>query len=139
MEEKLRLVYRADFKRRGMICHEFDIFVGETRVGECFLREGDSTRIMTLGNVGYRIDEEHRGHSYAALSLKALARVAKLYGIGRLVICCLPTNAASCRSCEKAGAVLDTTLELCENDDSYAYGTRFVRRYFMECEKQPEL
>lgn len=133
--KELKISYIGDSERRGFLYHEYEMFVGGESVGECFLKEGSESRIMTLGNVGYYVNEEHRGNSYAASAIGELARVAPRYNIDRLVICCKADNTASARSCEKAGARFDSVIELTENDDSLAYGTRYVRRYFLDVQK----
>ena len=132
MSKKLCLAYVGDSERRGFLYHEYEMTVGDYTVGECFLKEGDASRIMTLGNVGYYVHEEHRGNSYAAAALTELLHFAPRYNIDRLVICCKIDNIASEKSCIRAGAYYDTTVTLDEKDDSYAYGTRYVKRYFLD-------
>ena len=132
MSKKVRLAYVGDYERRGFLYHEYEMLVGDESVGECFLKEGDASRIMTLGNVGYYVREEHRGNAYAAAALTELLRFAPKYNIDRLVICCKADNIASVKSCVRAGAHYNTTVTLDEKDDSYAYGTRCLKRYFLD-------
>ena len=134
-KQKLKLSYVGDSERRSFLYHEYEMLVGDESVGECFLKEGERSRIMTLGNVGYYVREEHRGNSYAAAAITELLRFAPRYNIDRLVICCKPDNTASEKSCIKSGARYDGIVTLDENDDSYAYGTKYVKRYFLDVPK----
>ena len=131
--EGIRLFYVGDSEKRECLYHNFEIVSsGGVCVGRCFLKEGDENIIMTTGNVGYSVDEEHRGHGYASAALRELADAARECGIARLVICCFAENVASARSCENAGARFDAEISLCESDPSYAYGKRRIKRYFLD-------
>ena len=58
------------------------------------------------------VHSPHRGHRYAARSLRLLIPLARELGIAPLWITCDPENAASRRSAERAGATLAEIIDL---------------------------
>jgi len=77
------------------------------------LRLGRGRHIMRhAGHVGYGVHSPHRGHRYAARSLRLLIPLARELGIAPLWITCDPENAASRRSAERAGATLAEIIDL---------------------------
>lgn len=83
---------------------------GET-VGDACLRIG---RVPPeLGNVGYSVDEDHRGQGYATEALALLCSEARALGLDGLSVICRTENTPSRRVCEKCGGTL--SVENCRN------------------------
>jgi hypothetical protein len=75
-------------------------------VGKVSLRVGDGLQAYWGGNVGYEVDEPHRGHRYAYEATKLLFPLAKQHGMDCLFISCEDSNIASARTIELLGGVL---------------------------------
>ena len=71
-------------------------------IGAIVLRVGDLPEY--IGHIGYDVEPDHRGHHFAARSLKLIRDLARHHGMDEIVITCLPENTASVRTCELAGA-----------------------------------
>jgi predicted acetyltransferase len=99
-------------------------------VGLLSLRVGSSVWLERYaGHIGYAIAEQHRGRRYASRALALVAPLAWRCGIVPVWITCNPDNAASCRTCELAGAEFIETVSLPPGNDMYARGDRFKSRY----------
>lgn len=99
-------------------------------VGGIDLRIGNTPHlVMYGGHIGYRVEPEHRGHHYAARSVRLLFPLARHYGLNPLWITCNPDNLASRRTCELAGASLVEVVDLPEDTDMYRRGERQKCRY----------
>lgn len=99
-------------------------------VGAISLRLGDNyTLIMHAGQIGYGVDEAHRGQRLASRSVRLLKPLAKSHGFEELWITCDPDNLASRRTCELAGAELVEIVDLPSGSDMYDRGDRFKCRY----------
>jgi tagatose 1,6-diphosphate aldolase len=59
---------------------------------------------LYAGHIGYAVHDIHRGHRYAARSVRLLIPYARRLGIEPLWITCDPENLASRRTLEIAGA-----------------------------------
>jgi len=90
-------------------------------VGRCSFRVGDTDNrhIKYGGNIGYDIDEPHRGNKYSQKACKLLLIFAKSHGMRSVYITCDPENAASRRICELLGADFICILDLPEDDYNY--------------------
>jgi predicted acetyltransferase len=74
-------------------------------LGTINLRVGSTPHVeLYAGHVGYTVRPSHRGHKYAARSVRLLIPLAGKLGLNPLWITCDPENIASRRSCELAGA-----------------------------------
>lgn len=100
-----------------------------TEIGRCDLRIGHNDRLYIGGNIGYGIDEKHRGHRYAAKACGLLLRQARKHGMEYLIITCDPDNSASARTCELAGGKYLETAAIPEWHDMYERGLREVKIY----------
>jgi len=108
----------------------FDICLdGVGAIGRCDLRLGENARTRLDGNAGYLIHRPWRGHRYAARALGLLLALARRRGMARLIVTCDPENAASARTCERAGGVAVGTVPLPPDHGLYATGQRAVRVY----------
>ncbi len=110
--------------------YHFDICLTDgTGIGKCDLRIGHNERLYYGGNIGYRIDEAHRGHRYAAKACGLLFRLARKHGMEYVLITCDPDNAASSRTCELAGGKYLETAAIPEWHNMYEEGLRRVMIY----------
>jgi predicted acetyltransferase len=74
-------------------------------MGRINLRCGSTPHIERYGgHLGYDVDPEHRGHRYAARSVRLLVPLARRLGLDPLWITCDPENAPSRRTLEIVGA-----------------------------------
>jgi predicted acetyltransferase len=130
----LRLVLRhrmpADPEGVTVPMYRFDIQVDAERVGGIDLRLGATDFILQYdGQVGYAVDQRHRGHRYAARALTLLKPLALRHGLTPLWITCNPDNLASRRTCEIAGAELVDIVDIPSDCDMFAKGDRQKCRY----------
>ena len=105
----------VDLRKRHHVYDEdsvsFDILLHDTDTvaGMCDLRFGYTWELYYAGNIGYRIHEPYRGHSYAYYACRLLLEQAyEQYGMKELYITCSPDNIASKKTIEKLGAVFVT-------------------------------
>jgi len=76
-----------------------------TVAGRINLRAASNPHIEWYGgHIGYDVEPEHRGHRYAARSVRLLVPLARKLGLDPLWITCDPENIASRRTLEIAGA-----------------------------------
>ena len=83
--------------------HYFDIILKSTneRIGYIDLRVGYTEYLYYLGNVGYRVYDEHRGHGYAYQACVLLFEYVKKLELPYLIITCDPDNIPSRKTLEK--------------------------------------
>lgn len=128
----LRLVKTCDEQpeKRWLPAYYFDICLLEgTKIGHCDLRIGHNDKTYIGGNIGYRIDEPYRGHHYAAKACALLFKQAKKHNMDYLIITCIPTNAASSRTCQIAGGEYVEIADIPEDNEMYSEGKRQVMVY----------
>ena len=105
--------------------YEFAICKNGEKIGGIHLRIGYTDGLYYGGQIGYNIDEKHRGNGYAGRACQLLLPVAKAHGMIKLLITNNYTNDASRRVCEKLGARLVRVARLPEWHDIYQRGGRF--------------
>lgn len=93
-----------------------------TKMGVCDLRIGHNENLYYGGNIGYRIEEEYRGHHYAGKACLLLFELAKKHDLGYVIITCDPDNLPSRKTCEYAGGKLLEIADLPEHNDMRARG-----------------
>jgi len=121
---ELKYVPGYDF----MICKD-----GEN-VGRIGLRIGYggglyNSNLYYGGQIGYDVDEAHRGNGYAVRACRLLEPIAKVHDMGVLLITNNVHNRASMRVCEKLGTTLVSIVRLPEWTDMYKEGSRFQNIY----------
>jgi len=87
--------------------YQFHMVHRETRemLGNTRLSLGSTPHLeLYAGHIGYGVLPPHRGHHYAARSVRLLLPLARRLGIDPLWITCDPENLASRRTLELAGA-----------------------------------
>lgn len=105
----------------------------EKKIGGINLRIGNTERLVKYsGHIGYGVEPEHRGHHYAARSVRLLLPLARQHGMETLWITCNPDNIASRRTCELAGAEFIEIVDLPEDTDMYQKGARQKCRYRLD-------
>lgn len=87
------------------------------RVGACDLRIGYNDNLYYGGHIGYAVDEEFRGHHYAAKACELLFALARKHGMPYLYITCNPDNLPSRKTCEYLGCELLGIVELPEDNE----------------------
>lgn len=116
-----------DKKTKWVPSYEFYICLHNgTVVGTCDLRIGHNENIYYSGNIGYEIYEEFRGNRYASKAVRLLYELAKLHNVESLLITCDPSNGASKRVCERAGAKFIERATIPERHQMYQEGKREV-------------
>ena len=86
-------------------------------MGACNLRVGYTDGLYYVGHIGYRINEEYRGHHYAAKACKLLLSLAQKHEMCYLYITCNPDNWASRKTCEYLQGEFLGVVELPEDND----------------------
>ena len=87
------------------------------KMGVCDLRIGHNEKLYYGGNIGYRIEEEYRGHHYAGKACLLLFELARRHDLEYVIITCNPDNYASRQTCEYAGGKLIELVEVPEGND----------------------
>lgn len=132
----LRLAHTAEANpARGFVpAYEFAVVrhADDIAVGRVNLRIGSVDTLRVAGNIGYAIDEAHRGHRYALKACRLLLPLARGHGLERLCITCNPDNTASRRTAELLGARLDGIEPIPPEHDLYRRGERCVCLYVLE-------
>ena len=87
------------------------------KMGVYDLRIGHNDNLYYGGNIGYRVEEEYRGHHYAGKACMLLFNLARKHDMEYLIITCNPDNYASRKTCEYAGGELLEIAEVPEGND----------------------
>ena len=127
---RLNRTCEAQPEKKWLPAYYFDICLlnGEV-IGYCDLRIEHNHKTYVGGNIGYGINESHRGHHYAAKACELLFRQARKHGMDYVIITCTPENIASARTCEIAGGIYLETADIPKDNEMYAEGKRRVRIY----------
>ncbi len=108
----------------NIVLHGTDI-----KAGGINLRVKHNDNTYYGGNIGYGVDEEHRGHHYASKACLLVKEAAIAHGLDYLIITCDPENIASRKTCEYLGAELLEIAMLPEDNEMYLEGKRIKCRY----------
>ena len=107
-----------DPKRKWVPAYHFHICNKQgNRMGKCDLRIGYNIGLYYGGHIGYAVNEEFRGHHYAAKACRLLFELAKKHGMDYLYITCDPDNRPSRKTCELLNGKLLEIAELPEDND----------------------
>jgi predicted acetyltransferase len=122
----------AGFKKGWVPFYDFAIRLAgkPEQIGHVGLRIGN-VELVTMygGHIGYSINEEHRGHHYAAKACRLVGQVARDYGFKELWITCNPDNYASRKTIETIGGEFIEIVDLPKDNDMYQAGDRQKCRY----------
>jgi tagatose 1,6-diphosphate aldolase len=99
-------------------------------VGGINLRVGSTPHLhLYAGHIGYTVHPAHRGHRYAARSVRLLIPVARQLHFEILWITCDPENISSRRTAELAGAQFVEIVNVPENCIIHQAGHKTKCRY----------
>lgn len=123
---RLEKTVEANPEKRWVDTYHFKIclILGETEVGHCDLRVGNTEKLYFGGNIGYTVYEPYRGDHYAGKACLLLFELARKHEMTYLYITCNPDNYASKRTCEYAGGILESIIDLPTDNDMYMEGER---------------
>jgi predicted acetyltransferase len=102
------------FSPQSIPSHHFRlVHTSGENMGYICLREGSTKHIeQHAGHIGYAVDPPHQGHRYAARAIRLLLPLARELGFETIWITCDPSNTASRRTCELAGAEFIEIVEI---------------------------
>lgn len=127
---EIRLVcvkkHPADPVKQYVPAYDFIIAKAGEKIGEINLRIGYPASLYYGGQIGYGVDEAHRGHGYAAAACRLLSPVLRAHGMKTALITNDVDNAASRRVCEKLGARFLRRARLPQDHDLRKEGQEFV-------------
>jgi len=112
--------------------YEFAVCKNSEQIGHIGLRIGygggqKNDNLYYGGQIGYGINEAHRGKGYAVEACKLLLPIAKAHKMTKLLITNNYTNIASRRVCEKLSAKhVGKMVRLPDWNDMYKEGQRFI-------------
>ena len=96
--------------------------------GRITLRVTDDAELeLIYGHIGYRVDEEYRGHGYAGRAVLLLLPLARHHGLTQLWATCAPENGASRQTLERTGFSLIEMVVVPELMRRGAVGERICR------------
>ena len=102
-------------------------------LGNINLRVGSTRHIqLYAGHIGYSVHPPHRGHRYAARSVRLLMSLARQLQFEALWITCDPENKSSRRSAERAGATLVEIVDVPPECIIYQSGHKRKCRYRLD-------
>ena len=109
----------AQPQKKYLPAYLFEMVANGQPVGRCTLRVGYNDLVEYAGNIGYEVEEEHRGHHYALISCRLLLRLARRHRMEEVLITCREDNFASKRTCEQLGATLAGRVDVPVNHEMY--------------------
>jgi len=109
----------------------FCIYRAGTRdyVGYVSLRLGESPALYYLGHIGYRIEEKHRGHSYAEKACRLMLPLLRKLCLESVVITANVENLPSRKTAENLGCALERIAPVPAEYLSICAGARHKCRY----------
>ena len=120
---KLNKTSDANIEKQFVSAYHFDIcLLDDTTIGKCDLRVGHNNKTYIGGNIGYGIDEQYRGHHYAAKACKLLFKLARKHNMEYLIITCDPSNIASSKTCEMLKGKYIEIIDIPKDNEMYALG-----------------
>lgn len=103
----------------------FEMRVASERIGNISLRIGMCDSLYYGGQIGYGVEEAHRGCGYAGRACKLLLPLIRWHGYQQILITNNHTNQSSRRVCEKLGANMVRVAELPDWHELYQAGQRY--------------
>lgn len=123
---RLEKTVAANPEKRWVDTYHFKIVLRSTNteVGYCDFRVGNTEKLYFGGNIGYGVYESYRGNHYAGKACLLLFELAKMHGMQYLYVTCNPDNFASRKTCEYAGGILESMIDLPTDNDMYLIGEK---------------
>ena len=126
--ERVRLELSIAFKDQ----YYYNVYDKEhNRVGECDLYLTQDKDVYYLGNIGYEIFSQYRGHGYSKDCSKLLIDLASKIGVSELTITANPNNIASLKIINSLGAKFVEVIKVPRNCQLYKTGDRYLERYII--------
>ncbi|RPI79774.1 MAG: GNAT family N-acetyltransferase [Desulfobacteraceae bacterium] len=100
-----------------------------TAIGSIRLRIGSAPKLRYPGHIGFEVNENYRGHRYAAQSCQLIFSLARAHGLSAVWLTVDPKNIPSRRTCEMVGGKYIETVRVSKAHEMYDQGKRFLRRY----------
>lgn len=98
-------------------------------VGYVSLRLGESPSLYYLGHIGYRIEQEYRGHGYAGRACRLMLPLMRQHGLRSVVITTDVDNLPSRKTCEALGCTLERIAPVPTEYRALCSGSRQKCRY----------
>lgn len=99
------------------------------QVGHLNFKVGDTHHIIQcVGHIGYEIQPEYRGNSYAYFACNAIRPFIREF-YDRVILTSDPDNTASIKIIERLNAKFIGEIEVPESDPSYGHRSKRKRRY----------
>ncbi len=92
-------------------------------------RIGSESSLLYAGNIGYEVNEEFRGHRYAARACRLIFPLAMAHGLKSVWLTVDPHNASSLKTCEIIGAKHVETVRIKKGHPMYGQGSPYRRRF----------
>ena len=83
----------------------------EVVLGGIVLRPSTNDDVLRTGHIGYGVRPSARGRGVATWALDQVLRHARDAGLERVLLVCRDNNAASIRTIERCGGVLDSIVD----------------------------
>jgi predicted acetyltransferase len=112
-------MYRFEMRHTGNL----------TSMGGIRLRIAPAKQLYFNGNIGYNVNEEYRGHRYAARSCRLIFPFAYENGLKTVWLTVSPKNIPSLKTCKILGAKYIETVRLPKTNTMYLEGDRYMRRF----------
>ncbi|MDE6655521.1 MAG: GNAT family N-acetyltransferase, partial [Anaeroplasmataceae bacterium] len=107
----------------------YNILLKETKeiIGQISLRIGKNYHSYYNGNIGYYIEEKHRGHNYAFTATKMLYSLSLAHHQDELYLTCAEDNLPSFKTIKKLGGILLETVQ--PPKDYFGYYEKMPREH----------
>ena len=132
LKERYRVSAQKAYDGVATIYYDIVRHEDQHKVGTIDLRLSAEGDMYYYGNVGYNVQKEERGYSYAYHACKVLFKIAKEeFGMREWIITCSPENEASYRTLTKLHGELLELVEVPSRHLLYSLGekTKYIFRY----------
>lgn len=121
----------SDEARGFLPCYYFKIHLTASKegIGFCDLRVGHNENSFYGGNIGYSIDESHKGNHYAAKAVMLLLELAKMHDMKYVIITSDPMNIGSYKTIERCGGILLGVWDIPKHHEMYSLVRTKTKRY----------